>query len=465
MNRDSLPSLRDYQSTAVEAIRDTYRAGAARTLLVSPTGSGKTIMFAYLIASATAKQKRVVILAHRIEIIEQICDALGSFGVAHGVIAPDAVETDDAIQVASVASLIRRLDRWAGRFDLLVVDEAHHSVAGSWARIIAAMPDARILGVTATPERLDGRGLGDVFEQMVEGPTVAELITAGHLSPFVAYAPAASVDLSGARTRGGDYAIEDIRSAMGGVVIGAAVDEYLRLCPNTPAVCFCVDIAHSEAVAAKFRQCGIRALHLDGDTAPAERRHLIAALGTGELDVLINCNLIGEGLDIPVIGAAILLRPTQSLALYLQQVGRALRPAPGKDKAIILDFAANCMAHGLPDEPREWSLESKARRERGTTTAMAKRCKECGAVNRLVARICVECGADLITPKERAEIAMRLREAETAALRQEIRGMSYPARLRWADGDAQRLETVAHACGYRRGWIFHRLAERQESAA
>ena len=192
---------------------------------------------------------------------------------------------------------------------------------------------------------------------------------------------------------------------------------------------------------------------------------MIAALGTGDLDVLTNCNLIGEGLDVPAIGAAILLRPTQSLALYLQQVGRALRPAPGKDKALIFDFAGNCMAHGLPDDPRDWSLEIEGGRERSKTPAMAKRCKECGACERHRRPRLRHIGADLVTREERAEIAMRLREAESAALMQEIRAMPYRARLRWADGDEQKLRTVAHACNYRRGWIYHVLVAHRERAA
>ena len=258
--------------------------GGSSLCYVLPCGGGKTVVFAYLVAAAAAKGKRVLILAHRIEIIEQIAVALDSFGVSYGLIAPDAEATDHNVQIASVATLARRLDSWRDRFDLVVIDECHHAVAGSWSKIIASQPRAKFLGVTATPERLDGKGLSDVFELMVEGPTIAELIELLHLfSRFVAYAPAAEVDLSGARTRGGDYAIEDIRSAMGGVVIGAAVDEYLRLCPGVPAVAFCVDIAHSQQVAARFRAHGVRAQHLDGDTPAAERRRLIAALGTGDL--------------------------------------------------------------------------------------------------------------------------------------------------------------------------------------
>ena len=465
MTRDFFPVLRDYQETGVDQLRAALLSGASSLCYVLPTGGGKTVVFAYLIAGAAAKGKRVLILAHRIEIIEQIGAALNSFGVAYGFIMPDAEPTRHNVQIASVATLVRRLDIWRDHFDLVVIDECHHAVAGSWAKIIASQPRAKFLGVTATPERLDGRGLGDVFEQMVEGPTIGELIEAGHLAPFTVFAPDASPDLSGVKTRLGDYELEGLRDAMGGVVVESAVDEYLRLCPNTPSICFCIDIGHSEQVANRFRAHGVRAAHLDGDTPGDERKRLIRALGDGGLDVLCNCDLIGEGLDIPSIGAAILLRPTQSLALFLQQIGRALRPAPGKDRALILDFSGNTIRHGLPDEPREWSLESKARRERSKTPAMAKRCKECGAMNAVAARVCVTCGADLVTSKERAEVAMRLREAESAALVQEIRAMPYRDRLRWADGDEQKLRTVARACNYRRGWIYHVLVERRERAA
>ena len=252
---------------------------------------------------------------------------------------------------------------------------------------------------------------------------------------------------------------------MGGVVIESAVAEYGRICPSTPAVAFCVDIAHSEAVAARFRSHGYRAAHVDGETPSQERRRLIAALGTGEINVITNCGLISEGVDVPAIGTAILLRPTQSLALYLQQVGRSLRPAPGKDRALILDFAGNALRHSLPDAPREWSLESKARRGRFQCDASTvRRCEACGVLNPRSAQTCSECGADLLTTRERAEITMRLRADESARLGDQIRAMSYAQRVRWAGDDEDRLRLVAMACGYKKGWVFHRLEELQGAA-
>ncbi len=270
----------------------------------------------------------MLILAHRQEIIAQIEVALKLAGVEYGLIAPVQPETEAPAQIASIATIARRLKRWRQSFDFIVVDEAHHAVAGSWAAVLASQPRARILGVTATPERLDGRGLGEIFDAMVAGPSTAELIAGDFLCPPAVYEPIAAPDLSGARILAGAFAIEDLRATMSGVVIGAAVTEYKRLCPRVPAVAFCVDVAHRKAVAESFRASGIKAMHVDGETPAAERRAAIAALGSGELDVLCNCSLFGEGVDVPNIGAAILLRPTASLALCLQQVGRPFEMEP-----------------------------------------------------------------------------------------------------------------------------------------
>ena len=452
--------LRDDQSAVVADVRARFAAGASSVALCAPTGWGKTVAFSYIVQAASAKGKRVLILAHRIEILEQISKALTAFGVAHGLINPGAPLTDHNVQVASVATIARRLDYWRARFDFIVIDECHHAVAGSWARVIASQPEAKILGVTATPQRLDGKGLGDVFQQLVLAPSVKELIARGRLSSFVAYAADVQIDVSGVKTRGGDFAVEGLReAAMDGVVISAAVDEYLRLCDGASAIAFCVDIAHSQAVATAFGERGLQAEHVDGETPSADRKRLIAALGTGEIDVLCNCGLISEGVDVPAVGAAILLRPTKSLALYLQQVGRVLRMASGKERAILLDFASNCVRHGLPDEPREWSLDSKARRAGNSQPPPVRRCAECGALAPIAAHTCPECGADLLTRKERAEIAVRLREADEAFVAERLRNMSYPERLRWAEGDEEKLRKVAAACSYKRGWIFHRLQE------
>jgi superfamily II DNA or RNA helicase len=452
----SAPVLRAYQEDGVNRIRGEFARGALRVLYTAPTGSGKTVLFSYVIANAVARGRSVGILGHRQEIVDQIDESLHRFEIPHGLIAAGRPATAGSVQVASVATLVRRLAKYPVP-ELLVIDEAHHAVAGTWLKIIAAAPAARILGVTATPERLDGKGLADVFQTLVLGPSTDDLIGTGFLSQFVAFAPPAGPDLHGVRTRAGDYALDQLGDVMAKpVVIGAAVDEYAKRCSGVPAIVFCVDIGHSELVAAAFRRRGFRAAHLDGATDPHERRAVIAGLASGEVQVVTNCGLISEGVDVPAVTAIVMLRPTKSLALYLQQCGRGLRP--GKPKAFILDHAGNCHFHGLPDEPRAWSLEGREKTNKDRDTV--RRCNQCGAINPLVAWVCVECGATLrLKPSYTDASGPGLIEIER------IVGMSYGQALRWAGFDEARLRLVAKARGYKSGWVWHRLRELAEHVA
>jgi len=222
-------------------------------------------------------------------------------------------------------------------------------------------------------------------------------------------------------------------------------------------IVFCVDIAHSELVAERFAARGFRAAHVDGNTPADQRRDFIAALGTGKIQVLCNCGLISEGLDVPSVVAVILLRPTKSLTLYLQQVGRALRPAEGKAKALILDHSGNTFRFGMFDAPRIWSLAGRPKGERENVAPVC-RCAKCGALNPIAAFLCVNCGAQLRGPPSRSEIQSgRLVELNHLA------AMSYRQALHWAGGDADRLRLIARARGYHRGWIHHVLRERAAS--
>ncbi len=175
--------LRDYQQVGVDRIRHAFARRTRRVLFCLPTGGGKTIVFTWIGAAVAARGKRVVVLVHRVELVEQVSKALAGMGVGHGVIAAGHPTTDAAVQIASVATLARRLAAGFAPPDLVVVDECHHAVAGTWSKVLAAAPEAFILGVSATPERLDGRGLGSAFDVLIEGPTVAELTAAGHLVP------------------------------------------------------------------------------------------------------------------------------------------------------------------------------------------------------------------------------------------------------------------------------------------
>lgn len=458
--------LRDYQKTGVARIRHEFARCSRRVLFVLPTGGGKTIVFVHICSRVASKGKRVVILVHRVELIDQVSATLGRFGVDHGVIAAGHPETDKFVQIASVATLARRLNR-VRPFDLVIVDEAHHATAGTWAAIMAAMPDAFALGVSATPERLDGRGLGVAFDVMVQGPTAVELTKAGHLVPARVFAPPERIDLSAVRLRAGDYDARQLAELMSdGAIVGNVVAHWQRLAAGVPTIAFCASIEHSKQVADQFHAAGIPAAHVDGATPPEERRQIVAALGVGDLKVLCNVDLFGEGVDVPGVGAVILLRPTRSLARYLQAVGRALRPDGTKDHALVLDHAGCSWQHGLPDAPRAWTLEDRpARRATERTDApgeQLRQCGGCGAFHGPATPTCSTCGEPLgASPAEVREVEAQLEEQRRERQRkaaERITRMRYAELIEWANS-LDKLQFAARVKGYHHGWIKRRLEE------
>lgn len=455
--------LRDYQEQALADVRSAMRRHR-RVLLQAPTGAGKTVIFAELARRVSLRGKRVCILVHRRELLRQTCAKLADAGVAHATIEASAKGVSrSTVSVASVQTLARRLQHYAGAFDLIVVDEAHHAVAGQWRAITDAYPTAYVLGVTATPSRLDGRGLGDAFDDLIVGPTPRELIAADYLADYAAFAPpGGGPDLSGIRTRMGDYEAKGLAACMSaGKLVGDAVEHYERHADGRPAVAFCVTVAHAEAVAETFRASGYSATAVDGSLDNAERERRIAGLANGQVQVLTSCDLISEGLDIPGISAAILLRPTKSLGLYLQQVGRALRPKPDGSRAVILDHAGNVLMHGLPCVERPWSLTApKKAKEKGR--APVRQCMECYAFSPAGAAECEQCGTAF--PKATREV-----EHEDGRL-VEVRGSQFYG----ADGrpivertrtsieravascqDIEDLKALRRALGFKVGWERH----------
>jgi hypothetical protein len=324
--------LRDYQEMSVEAVRDRYRAGKRRTLLVLPTGGGKTVCFSYIASGVAQNNKRVLIIAHRRELLRQISKALTAVGVPHGMLMGGSTGIPRTnVVVASVFTLANRLKHFPEP-DMIIGDEAHHFTPNSsWGKVVNAFPKARVLGVTATPERLDGKGLGVLFDDMVVGPTVAELTEQGFLSPADVYAPS-KPDMQGIHTRMGDFVKADLEKVMDRPSItGSAVAHYTKLAAGKKAIAFCVSVKHAQMVAEDFRNAGYASYHIDGGMTEGERDKVLKDFEAGKIQVLTSCDLVSEGFDLPAVEVAILLRPTQSLSLYLQQCGRAIRPAPGKD--------------------------------------------------------------------------------------------------------------------------------------
>ena len=459
-------ALRDYQQDIISDLRAAYGAGAgARSpLLAAPTGSGKTVLFCYVASKTVARGGRVLILVHRQELLRQTSATLAAFDIAHGLIAPGQPETADAVQVASVQTLVRRLDRSEWTPTLVVVDEAHHTTAQTGhGKILAHYSEARVLGVTATPQRLDGVGLGievgGFFDSLIQGPTVAALVDQGYLSRPVVYAPPGTPDLSGVASRGGDFAKDALAEAMDKPrITGDAVDHYRRHCSGEPSIVFCASVAHAEHVAEAFRLEGFEAASIDGTLDDATRAQRIADLGSGALQVLTSCEIINEGTDIPRVSAAILLRPTQSLALYLQQVGRVLRTFPGKTHSTILDHVGNVHRHGLPDDDRVWDLNAvKRKRPRDQEPEVRiRQCEACYTVHRPAPK-CPSCGFVYpVQAREVEEVSGELIQVDPLALRRQAKAEQSQAKS-LAD-----LQAIARVRGYKPGWADHIWQARQQ---
>jgi superfamily II DNA or RNA helicase len=381
-------NLRPYQTELVTAIRLQYQLGRRKVLAVLPTGGGKTVIFSHIAQSAARKGNRVLIAVHRQELLDQACRSLP---MPHGVIAANrGMDLSHAVQVASVQTLARRLHKLPRDFfQLVIIDEAHHSNAGTWAKTLEHFQSSHLLGVTATPIRLDGRGLGEHYQTMVEGPSAAWLTDNGYLAAAKVLAPP-GFDTTGLRKRMGDFDTKEAEHRVG-TIMGDCLSHYRKHLSGQTAIAFCCSVAHAEAVASLFQCNGIPAASIDGTMTSEQRRDLLQALGAGRIRILTSCALIGEGVDVPSVGGCILLRPTASTSLHLQMIGRCLRPSPGKAAAVVLDHVGNTLRLGHHLEPREWTLDGLKKRDREAAPSV-KVCPSCFAAMASQAKQCLECG-------------------------------------------------------------------------
>ena len=447
-------NLRPYQQQLITDIRLQYQLGKRSVLAVLPTGGGKTYIFSHIAQAAAKKGNRVCILVHRSELLDQASSALTGMGVKHGRIqANRAMDLSHAVQVASVQTLARRLHKLpTGFFQLLVVDEAHHTNAGQWVMVLQHFQQAHVLGVTATPIRGDGRGLGEWYQAMVQGPSGAWLTDNGYLASARVLAPP-GFDAAGLRKRMGDFDPKQAEQRVT-TIMGDCVSHYRKHLSGQTAIAFCCSVAHAEAVAALFNASGIAAASIDGTMDTATRRHLLEQLGAGRIKILTSCALIGEGVDVPSVGGCILLRPTQSVSLHLQMIGRCLRPSPGKPAAVVLDHVGNTLRLGHHLEERDWSLDGIKKRDREKAPSV-KVCPVCFATNATGASYCCECQHQFRAEvRELKQVDGELQELTTRQRRRE-------------QGSAQSLEDLrqlAQQRGYRRGWAERvyeaRLAKR-----
>jgi DNA repair protein RadD len=357
------PRPRGYQTRALDEVARTLEAGARAVLLVAPTGSGKTVIAAEIVRRNAGK--KMLFLAPRRELIHQTCRKLDDVGVQYGVILAGDNRTNQYahVQVASVDTLISRVMRRKKMaplpFDLIVIDEAHVGLTDTRARLLALWPDARIIGLTATPCRSDGKAMGRVYDEMVEVSTVTELVGLGYLVPARYFAPS-TPNLKGVRTTAGDYNQLDLDGVMNRPTLtGDIVSHWMEHANDRRTVVFATSIAHSAALAEEFRSHGVSAEHVDANTPQMLREAMFRRFTNGETQVLTNCTLASIGFDLPDLNCVVFARPTKSLGLYIQMLGRGLRPAPGKLDCLVLDHAGNVHRHGFATDERFWTLHGK----------------------------------------------------------------------------------------------------------
>jgi len=340
-------TLRPYQQDLYDKIKAEFTAGNQRVLAVLPCGGGKTALAAKIMQDTLTahEQGECLLLCHRIELKNQHISTLEAYGV-----------DTSRIRVESVFTEARRLDQHE-RPLLLCLDEAHLARAASWEKCVRHY-NTWTLGLSATPCRLDGRSLGDVFGSMVQGITQKELTAMGRLAPFDYYAPC-ELDLSRVSKRAGEYSTDEVEDLVcTRTIYGDVLKSYQKFAAGRRTIAYCVSVRHSREVADMFNAAGIPSASLDGSIPSAERAAIMRKFRAGEILILSSCNILSEGLDIPAISACLLLRPTNSLALYVQQSSRALRadPEDPDKRAVILDMVGNFTRHGFPDSDREYSL-------------------------------------------------------------------------------------------------------------
>ena len=467
-------NLRDYQADLIERARGSLRR-VKRVLIQAPTGAGKTVLASFMIAGTAARGAQAWFICHRAELVEGTSKTFHKYGMVHGVIAAGwPMQLQQLVQVCSIDTLKNRLNTLKTP-RLAIIDEAHHCSAEGWSIVIQWLVanGCMVVGLSATPQRLDGRGLDTHFDDMVLGPPVSWLIEEGHLARYRVFAPPAP-DMKGVRKQMGDYAKGEAAEKMDKPKLtGDMISHWFKHARGLRTVAFGVTVQHSQHMAEQFNAGGIRAAHLDGGTPKGERKRIITEYAGGGLDVITNVGLFGEGFDLAslaqrdvTVDCVIQGRPTQSLAFHLQMVGRCLRPKEDGSYGVILDHAGNTMRHGLPDDEREWSLEGRpkgAANDNGPPPPVI--CEHCfNAVARPTPTNCPHCGKRLLADAKEIKVADGELEEITEAGKKELR------RQRAAEqAGAKSLDELV-ALGRKRGhkmpmkWAQHVWGARKRAA-
>ena len=425
--------LRPYQQKLIEDIRTSAVSGHKAVVAVLGCGGGKSVIQAEIARSATNKGNRVLFLVHRTELCEQITRTFTAQGVDM-----------ELCSVSMVQTVSRHIDRIQPP-ELIITDEAHHSTASTYKKIYSAFPDALRLGFTATPCRLGSGGLGEVYDNLITSVSTKWLIDNHYLSPYKYYSVKLA-DTSGLHVKAGEYKADEVAELMQSKEIyGETVKQWERLAKNKKTIVYCASVEASEMTADEFRTAGYTSYSLDGSTDKNERKSVMERFRNGEITVLCNCDLFGEGLDVPDCECTVLLRPTQSLTLYIQQSMRSMRYMPDKT-AIIIDHVGNCYLHGLPDDDREWTLEVK---QKQANTVKIRECPVCYAVYPPKLKRCPYCGYMAVKEIQRKDKDIIDIDLVELKRQDDIRNMKYAdlTAESWSD-----VERIRKARGYKIQW-------------
>lgn len=433
--------LREYQTDLIERLFKAYADGYRAPCIVLPCGGGKSVITAEIAKRFTDLYKPVLFLVHRRELVEQIYYTFIGWGVDMSL-----------CKIKMVQTAARRLS-YMERPELIITDENHHSLAKTYKKIYDFFPDVKRVGVTATPERMGGKGLQDVNDILIEGVTAKWLVQNGFLSPYDYYAPA--VQLPKFRIRRGEYDQHEVNAYFRDnvkTIYGDVLKQYRRLADGKQTICYLSGVEVSQEVAQRFCESGINAAHIDGSTPKAERDRIIADFRSGAVKILCNVDLISEGFDVPDCECVILLRPTKSLTLYIQQAMRCMRFREGK-RAVIIDHVNNVGTFGLPDTDREWRLEGH---EKPKGAAPVRTCPECFAVVKMSERSCPHCG--FVFAPERREKRTKVLDIELIKYNEieRVRAFLTPQECR----NVNELKLYAQIHGYKPGWVYYQQRSR-----
>lgn len=454
--------LREYQERAIGRLREALKSGHKKPVMVLPTGGGKSIIFGQVITNIVENGKKILWIVHRRNLVNQMKSVLENhFGIEPGVImAGVEPDTSKPVQLCTIQTFARRMeldDLEYNRFmipaDVILIDEGHRSIAPSYQKVLNEYRDQVVMACTATPMRADGRGLGEIYDSIVDIASVKELTDQGYLAPARYFAPV-QVDLAGVKTRMGDYIVKDLDGKVNRTkLIGNIVQNWLKIAENRKTVVFAVNVKHSKAICDEFIKYGIAAEHLDANSSDDERDRVFQRMERGDTTVICNVALYQEGLDVPDVACIVMARPTKSLGLYRQCCGRGLRPAPGKVDCLILDHGNVIEEHGLLDWDTEWSLDGKKKawkKPKKETVDKLVKCRACHKVF-MGANVCPDCG----TPVKSFGKKIVTVEAELEELGK---------KEKYNMGDKRNwygmFKWYCREKGYSDGWIAHKYKEK-----